>query len=64
MNILEHYVTEIKSIEFKSPTIGEMTIPCVIVDCTQNCYGYIKKGKVALSPEQYESVVENGYYMG
>ena len=63
MNLLEQYVTDVKSAEIKSVVYEGTVLTFVELDCTVNCYGHEEVGMQHLQVDQYESVLKNGYYM-
>lgn len=61
MNILETYVTNIKSV--KEIDMGEFKLYALV--CDTDCYGSKKYGtSLLLSERNYENVKQMGYYLG
>ncbi len=63
VNLVEHYIVEIHSVEKikREPWMEEQFVK---VDVTIDCYGNVKRC-IAYYPSSYwEDIKENGYYMG
>lgn len=63
MNLLEHYIEEIHSVE-EVERQEWMNGPYVKVDITIDCYGSIERKTTYYPLSYWESIKEKGYYMG
>jgi hypothetical protein len=66
MNVLEHYILEVHNVE---PYTAEWTSEFpdrdfISVDCTDDCYGHIKRAKHVWDKKEWAKIQEQGYYMG
>ena len=62
MNILEHYVKEIHSIECVEMPF-ETDEKWVKVNFTVDCYGRINRTELVITISEWHEICENGYYM-
>ena len=65
MNVLEHYIVEVHSVE---PYTSDWTprFPdreFLKVDLTQDCYGRVERGTHIFNTKEWEDIQEKGYYM-
>jgi hypothetical protein len=60
MNLLEHYIKEVHSVEEIKEDWGSF----ILVDLTVNCYGITERTKTSFSNmEEWEKAKEKGYYL-
>lgn len=68
MNVLEHYVKEIHSVEditekFVKHCGYQPEEPLLEVDMTYDCYGIIEREKKTFWKSNFEKAKEEGYFM-
>lgn len=66
MNLLEHYITAIHSVEdYNEEWTKEFPdISFVQVKLTYDCYGNIETGTHVWNIDQWNSIKQKGYFMG
>lgn len=64
MNILEHYIEEVKSVEpYEAEWTKEFNKEFVKIKVVTDCYGRIKETETIESVEDWEKIKEQGYFM-
>lgn len=59
MNLLEHYIKEIKNTKTKTVDENEYIIAIMIV----NCYGVVEETTSIFTPAKWEEAKKRGYYL-
>lgn len=59
MNLLEHYIKEIHSVEWVE--IGDLILQ--EVDLTYDCYGVVTREIRRFFPDEWKEAKEQGYFM-
>lgn len=68
MNLLEHYIKEVHSVEDVSNKFEEKSDyppnePLLKVDLTYDCYGKVERGIKMFFKSEWDSAREKGYFM-
>lgn len=65
MNLLEHYIKEIHSVQdYKEEWTKEFPGECFVeVDITYNCYGRIERRSHIWSINKWDRINQKGYFM-
>lgn len=64
MNILEHYIEEIISVEkYNEDWTKDFDDNFVLVHLTANCYGNVSKYTKVFNTNEWEKIKELGYFM-
>ena len=68
MNLLEHYIKEIHSVQdvsdkFEKATGRKPKEPLYEVDITVNCYGVIERMRKFMSKSEFEQAKKQGYFL-
>lgn len=64
MNILEHYIQEVKSVKpYTEEWTKEFNKEFVSVCVVTNCYGCIEERETVVSVEDWDIARERGYFM-
>lgn len=68
MNLLEHYIKEIHSVQdvsdkFEKETRGKLKEPLYEVDITVNCYGVVERERKFMSKSEFEQAKKQGYFL-
>ena len=68
MNLLEHYIKEIHSVQdvsnkFEKATGGKPKEPLYEVDVTVNCYGVVERKRKFISKSEFEQAKKQGYFL-
>lgn len=68
MNLLEHYIKEIHSVqdvsdEFEKATGGEPKEPLYEVDVTFDCYGVVERTRKIMNKSEFEQAKKQGYFL-
>ena len=68
MNLLEHYIKEIHSVQdvsnkFEKATGGEPKEQLYEVDITVNCYGVVERKRKFMSKSEFEQAKKQGYFL-
>ena len=68
MNLLEHYIKEIHSVQdvsdkFEKATGSESKEPLYEVDVTVNCYGVVERMRRFMSKSEFEQAKKQGYFL-
>lgn len=68
MNLLEHYIKEIHSVDdvsnrFEKATGRKPTEPLYEVDVTVYCYGAVERKREFMSKSEFEEAKKRGYFM-
>ena len=68
MNLLEHYIKEIHSVQdvtnkFEKATGHKPKEPLYEVDVTANCYGVVERKKKLMSKSDFEQAKKQGYIL-
>ena len=69
MNLIEHYIKEIHSVQDVSNKFEEATgrkpkEPLYEVDITVNCYGVVERTRKFMSKSEFEQAKKQGYFLG
>ena len=68
MNLLEHYIKEIHSVQdvsnkFEKATGLKPKEPLYEVDVTVNCYGIVERKREFISKSEFEQAKKQGYFL-
>ena len=68
MNLLEHYIKEIHSVQdvsnkFEKATGRKPKEPLYEVDVTVNCYGIVERKRKFMSKSEFEQAKKHGYFL-
>ena len=68
MNLLEHYIKEIHSVQdvsdkFEKATGHKPKEPLYEVDVTVNCYGAVERKRKFISKSEFEQAKKQGYFL-
>lgn len=64
MNLLEHYIVEVKSVEpYESEWTKKFDDKFLKIRVVTNCYGCIKESETIETVEQWEKIKKRGYFM-
>ena len=68
MNLLEHYIKEIHSVQdvsdkFARATGRKLEEPLYEVDITANCYGVVERKREIMSKSDFEQAKKQGYFL-
>lgn len=68
MNLLEHYIKEIHSVQdvsdkFEKATGGEPKEPLYEVDVTFDCYGVVERDTRFMDKSEFEQAKKQGYFL-
>ena len=68
MNLLEHYIKEIHSVqdvsdEYVRATESELKEPLYEVDVTVDCYGVVERTRKIMSKSEFEQAKKQGYFL-
>ena len=68
MNLLEHYIKEIHSVQdvsdkFEKATGSKPKEPWYEVDVTVNCYGAVERKRKFISKSEFEQAKKQGYFL-
>ena len=68
MNLLEHYIEEIHSVQdvsdkFEKATGRKPKEPLYEVDVTVNCYGAVERKRKFISKSEFEQAKKQGYFL-
>ena len=68
MNLLEHYIKEIHSVQdvsdkFEKATGSELKEPLYEVDVTFDCYGVVERMRKFMSKSEFEQAKKQGYFL-
>lgn len=68
MNLLEHYIQEVHSVQDETNNYIQRTgetpkEPLLKVDLTYNCYGCVERENKLFTKSQWETIKKNGYFM-
>ena len=68
MNLLEHYIKEIHSVQdvsdkFEKATESELKEPLYEVDVTFDCYGVVERTRKIMSKSEFEQAKKQGYFL-
>lgn len=64
MNLVQHFIVEVHSVEDVTEKCKFATEPMVEVDITVNCFGVIKRNKEVFGEYTWNAVKEKGWYLG
>ena len=68
MNLLEHYIKEIHSVQdvsdkFVRETGSKPKEPLYEIDITVNCYGVVERKREIMSKSEFEQAKKQGYFL-
>ena len=68
MNLLEHYIKEIHSVQdvsdkFVRATGSKLKEPLYEVDVTVDCYGVVERKRKIMSKSDFEQAKKQGYFL-
>ena len=68
MNLLEHYIKEIHSVQDVSDKFARATgckpkEPLYEIDITVNCFGVVERMRKFISKSEFEQVKKQGYFL-
>lgn len=68
MNLLEHYIKDIHSVQdisdkYVRATESELKEPLYEVDVTVDCYGVVERMKKIMSKSEFEQAKKQGYFL-
>ena len=68
MNLLEHYIKEIHSVQdvsdkFEKATGRKPKEPLYEVDVTVNCYGEVERKRKFISKSEFDQAKKQGYFL-
>lgn len=66
MNLLEHYIIEVHSIVdlTHKVTCIKSDTKYLEVDVSYDCYGIVERNKLILTQDEWDYILERGYFMG
>ena len=68
MNLLEHYIKEIHSVQdvsdkYEKATLDEPKEPLYEVDVTVDCYGAVERKRKIMRKSEFEQAKKQGYFL-
>ena len=68
MNLLEHYIKDIHSVQdisdkFERATESKLKEPLYEVDVTVDCYGVVERMRKIMSKSDFEQAKKQGYFL-